>query len=112
MSFLTRSVMGVLIQDTGGETIMNRVMSPTKLVKETKPLVTQHLKREIVAKMSIAPAPRKSGTLGGGSAPAADGKRIGPPDATITGRKMGLGGFILIGVAILTVLAIFSGGRR
>lgn len=107
-----RSVMGVIIDDSGGQTIQNRVARPTALVAETKPLVTQHIRREIVAKMSIAPAPRKSGALGNAGDGTAGGDRtIGPPDATITSGKLGLGGMILIGVAILTLIALL-GGRR
>lgn len=108
-----RQVMGVIIDDSGGQTIQDRVQKPTTLVAgAAKALRTQEIRRQIVAKMAIAPAPRKSGTLMGGNATAADGKRIGPPDATITSRKMGLGGMILIGVAIITVVVLMAGGRR
>ena len=107
-----RQVMGVEIDESGrGAIIQNLLQSPTATGGLAKPLATQHIRKDIVAKMSIAPAPRKSGAMGG-TATADDGKRIGPPDATITGRKMGLGGMILIGVAILTVIALIGGRRR
>ena len=112
----TRNVMGVIIDDSGGQTIQNRLASPTAVMGLATPLRTQHIRKNIVAKMSIPAAPRKSGTLGGRDATAADGRKIGPPgagaDATITGRKMGLGGMILIGVAIITVIALLGGRRR
>lgn len=106
--------MGVIIDDSGGATVADFIARPTAVIEETKPLVTQHIKGDIVAKMAIEPAPRKSGDIGngnGGTAPAADGQVIGPPDARITSGKMGLGAAILIGVAVLT-LVVIMGGRR
>ena len=104
-----RTAMGVIIDNSNGQTIEDNLAPPTALVKETKPLPTQHLRGEIMARMAIDPAPRKSGTMGQpGEGTASDDKTIGPPDARITSRKLGLGGAILIGVAVLTLIMIMG----
>lgn len=110
----TREVMGVIIDDSGGENVQDFIAKPTALVAETRPLPGQTIKDRQVAKMAIEPAPRKSGDLGngnGGRATAGGDPTIGPPDAQITSRKLGLGGIILIGVAVLTFMMILGGKR-
>lgn len=108
----SREVMGVIIDDTPTRSALDRVKKPTALVKEVRPNTSQGIKGDIVARMAIAPAPRKSGGISpGDEKPASDGRTIGPPDALITASKTGLGKIILIGVAVLTLIMIM-GGRK